>query len=117
MDMNLICCGGKVKICVLEVPGEGWEVLVLVDPQFLFVDEVKEFLVKEHGFEEVEVERGFGRGYVVFSKRVESDVREYAVELWVEIAKKVREKDLGERLFYPFGCGRGSEGGGEVPLM
>jgi len=32
-------------------------------------------------------ERIFG-----FSKRVESDVREYAVELWVEIAKKVRKR-------------------------
>jgi hypothetical protein len=115
--MNLICCGGKVKICVVEVVDEGWEVLVLVDPVFLFVDEVKEFLVKEHGFKEVEVEKGFGRDHLVFSKRVVDDVREYAVGLWVEIAKRVREKDLGEKLFSPFGCVKGSEGGGEVPLM
>jgi hypothetical protein len=115
--MNLICCGGKVKICVVEVIDEGWEVLVLVDPVFLFVDEVVEFLVKEHGFKEVEVEKGFGKDHLVFSKRVVDDVREYAVGLWVRIAEKVREKDLGEKLFSPFGRVEGSESGGEAPLM
>jgi hypothetical protein len=115
--MNLICCGGKVKICVLEVIDEGWEILVLIDPQFLFVDEVVEFLVKGHGFREVEVETGYGKGYLVYSKRVGSDVREYAVNLWIKIAERVRELDLGEKLFNPFGCAESSEGGGEVPLM
>ena len=115
--MNFICCGGKVRICVLEVIDGGWEVLVLIDPQFLFVEEVVEFLMKEHGFKEVEVEMGYGKGYLVFSKRVENDVREYAVNLWVKIAERVRQLDLREKLFDPFGCVKDSEGGGEVPLM
>ena len=82
--MNLICCGGAVKIAVLEVPEEGvWEVLVLVDPEFFYADEVIKFLLVVHRFKEVQVESGFGKEYCVFVKKVsEGDVREYAVELW-----------------------------------
>ncbi len=82
--MKFLLCGGRLKVEVVKVGDEEWEVFVFLRNGIYSVDRI----LKEEGF--IELASGDGRERVM-SKVVKGDVVDYLSLLSVEVAKEMRK--------------------------
>jgi len=82
--MRFLLCGGRLKVEVVEVGDEEWEVFIFLGNGIYSVDRI----LKEEGF--IELASGDGRERVM-SKVVRGDVVDYVSGISVEVAKEMRK--------------------------
>jgi len=84
VGVKFLLCGGRLKVEVVKVGDEEWEVFVFLRNGIYSVDRI----LKEEGF--IELASGDGRERVM-SKVVKGDVVDYLSLLSVEVAKEMRK--------------------------